>query len=416
MCRTISSCTNTSPATCCRTRGEHPTEGFNESILGTGFWFLGEEVHSPVDIRQDQADRFDNRIDVLTKTFLGLTVACARCHDHKFDAIGTKDYYALYGFLESSTYRLVRFDTLDQNRQVARAARRMESAERQDHCRCAWRVASSRRPRTSPTTCWPRVRRFATGPEFGPAGVSGRASSRISKAGTYANWEVTGTAFGDKPQTLDDDRPLSGEDQRSRQVLRQLAQHPRRRRHGPRGDRSQGTMTSKEFTVSHRIHHDACRRRGARGEDVCEPARRRQGGSHSDRTRIATRCFPVRWDVRDLKGKTARIQIVDDATGGWGNIGVDDIVFTDRAAARCPASKYDASPTSRRRFPGRGSPKSPRREASMRPSWPAGSRRRSEPLTDPNDPFHLWAKVATDPTVDDAEAAGRTDCSAHRAE
>ena len=70
----------------------HPNDGFNESILGTGFWFLGEEVHSPVDIRQDQADRFDNRIDVFGKTFLGLTVACARCHDHKFDAISTKDY------------------------------------------------------------------------------------------------------------------------------------------------------------------------------------------------------------------------------------------------------------------------------------------------------------------------------------
>src|SRR5207244_2072482 len=88
----------------------HLTQKFNESILGTGFWFLGEEVHSPVDIRQDQADRFDNRIDVLTKTFLGLTVACARCHDHKFDAISTQDYYALYGFQSSSSYRLVRFD------------------------------------------------------------------------------------------------------------------------------------------------------------------------------------------------------------------------------------------------------------------------------------------------------------------
>jgi cytochrome c553 len=99
----------------------HPTEGFNESILGTGFWFLGEEVHSPVDIRQDQADRFDNRIDVFGKAFLGLTIACARCHDHKFDAIGTKDYYALYGLVESSSYRQVRFDTLDQNRKVAAA-------------------------------------------------------------------------------------------------------------------------------------------------------------------------------------------------------------------------------------------------------------------------------------------------------
>ena len=55
----------------------NPQTGANESILGSGFWFLGEEVHSPVDIRQDEMDRLDNRIDVLSKTFLGLTVACA---------------------------------------------------------------------------------------------------------------------------------------------------------------------------------------------------------------------------------------------------------------------------------------------------------------------------------------------------
>jgi mono/diheme cytochrome c family protein len=97
----------------------HPREGFNESILGTGFWFLGEQVHSPVDLRQDKADRFDNMLDVMSKTFLGLTVACARCHDHKFDAISTNDYYALAGFLESSSYRLVRFDALETDRRVA---------------------------------------------------------------------------------------------------------------------------------------------------------------------------------------------------------------------------------------------------------------------------------------------------------
>jgi cytochrome c553 len=108
----------------------HPAEGFNESVLGTGFWFLGEEVHSPVDTRQDQADRFDNRIDVMTKTFLGLTVACARCHDHKFDAISTRDYYALFGFLESSTYRQVRFDALDNNRRIAAALARLHDRTR----------------------------------------------------------------------------------------------------------------------------------------------------------------------------------------------------------------------------------------------------------------------------------------------
>jgi hypothetical protein len=105
----------------------NPTEGFNESILGTGFWFLGEQVHSPVDLCQDKADRHDNMLDVMTKTFLGLTVACARCHDHKFDAISTQDYYSLFSFLESSHYRLVRFDALDRNRAVVEELRRVRS-------------------------------------------------------------------------------------------------------------------------------------------------------------------------------------------------------------------------------------------------------------------------------------------------
>ena len=97
----------------------HPTEKFNESVLGTGFWFLGEWVHSPVDIRKDEADRFDNMLDVMSKTFLGVTLACARCHDHKFDAISTADYYSLSGFLQSSDYRQVRFESMEQNRRVA---------------------------------------------------------------------------------------------------------------------------------------------------------------------------------------------------------------------------------------------------------------------------------------------------------
>ena len=42
-------------------------------------------------------DIIDDRIDVVTRGTLGLTVACARCHDHKFDPIPTRDYYALYG-------------------------------------------------------------------------------------------------------------------------------------------------------------------------------------------------------------------------------------------------------------------------------------------------------------------------------
>ena len=96
-----------------------PTTGTNESVIATGWPFFGEEEDSPVDLRQDEIERLDNRIDVLSKTFLGLTVSCARCHDHKFDAISQRDYYALFGFLLSSSYRQVRFQSMERNRQVA---------------------------------------------------------------------------------------------------------------------------------------------------------------------------------------------------------------------------------------------------------------------------------------------------------
>ena len=83
---------------------KNPVQKFNESVIGTGFFWFGQRDHSPVDVRQHQAELIDNQIDVMCKTFLGLTVSCARCHDHKFDAIATKDFYALYGVLESSRY------------------------------------------------------------------------------------------------------------------------------------------------------------------------------------------------------------------------------------------------------------------------------------------------------------------------
>jgi hypothetical protein len=83
----------------------HSIDETNESILATGFWWMHEGKQTPVDIRQDQADRIDNQLDVLGKAFLGQTIACARCHDHKFDAISTCDYYALAGYLRSSRYQ-----------------------------------------------------------------------------------------------------------------------------------------------------------------------------------------------------------------------------------------------------------------------------------------------------------------------
>ena len=100
-----------------------PEHGFNESVIGTGFWFLGEDKHAPVDARDEEAARVDNQLDVFSKTFLGLTVACARCHDHKFDAISQADYYALFGFLKSSRRDV---GMLDEHGRIEAAARQLQ--------------------------------------------------------------------------------------------------------------------------------------------------------------------------------------------------------------------------------------------------------------------------------------------------
>src|SRR5207248_987430 len=53
-------------------------------------------------------DVIDDRIDTVSRGLLGLTVSCARCHDHKFDPIPTADYYSLYGVLSACSEPLVR--------------------------------------------------------------------------------------------------------------------------------------------------------------------------------------------------------------------------------------------------------------------------------------------------------------------
>ncbi len=77
-------------------------EHINESVLGPAHFRMVEYGYVPVDALDDQFKVVDNQIDVISKAFLGLTVSCARCHDHKFDPISQKDFYALYGILASS--------------------------------------------------------------------------------------------------------------------------------------------------------------------------------------------------------------------------------------------------------------------------------------------------------------------------
>ena len=79
-----------------------PVDGNNESVMGPGFVYLTDGHHGPADIHADEARVFDTIIDTTSKAFLGLTLSCCRCHDHKFDALSMQDYYSLYGIFASS--------------------------------------------------------------------------------------------------------------------------------------------------------------------------------------------------------------------------------------------------------------------------------------------------------------------------
>lgn len=71
-------------------------------IVATGFLALGAKMLSERDKKKLALDIVDEQIDTVGKAFLGMTLGCARCHDHKFDPIPTADYYALAGIFQST--------------------------------------------------------------------------------------------------------------------------------------------------------------------------------------------------------------------------------------------------------------------------------------------------------------------------
>lgn len=73
-----------------------------ENLIATGLLALGPKVLAEVDAQKMEMDIIDEQLDTVGRAFLGMTLGCARCHDHKFDPISTADYYALAGIFKST--------------------------------------------------------------------------------------------------------------------------------------------------------------------------------------------------------------------------------------------------------------------------------------------------------------------------
>ena len=76
-------------------------EEYNNNRIATGFLTIGTK-NIQAQTRQFEADRNDDQIDAITRGFLGMTLSCARCHDHKFDPFSQQDYYGVAGVFNNT--------------------------------------------------------------------------------------------------------------------------------------------------------------------------------------------------------------------------------------------------------------------------------------------------------------------------
>lgn len=292
----------------------------NESILGTGFWWLGELKHSPVDVKGEEAAIIDNQLDVFSKTFLGLTVACARCHDHKFDAISTADYYALAGFLQSS-HRQHAYQ--DPHGKIEASVRQLRSNRRQADYLIRKLLKNERHKDAGQVTSLllgaaevlfgepqpddrqPDGQRpdivFADfeGDDFAPWKPDGQAFEKGPTAGTFSNQQAVSGFAGDK-------------------LVNSYGAN----------DNLTGTLTSPEFTVERNVIQFLIGGGHFKGKTcvnllVDGKVVRTAVGRNRELLE------PHEWDVSEFAGKRAVLQIVDQQQGGWGHINVDQFVFTD---------------------------------------------------------------------------------------
>ncbi|NDH94494.1 MAG: DUF1549 domain-containing protein, partial [Planctomycetia bacterium] len=83
--------------------GDELPEPTADSLIATGYYRLGIWDDEPADRLQHRYDQLDDLVATTGQTFLGLTINCARCHDHKIDPLPQRDYYSLLAFFQNTT-------------------------------------------------------------------------------------------------------------------------------------------------------------------------------------------------------------------------------------------------------------------------------------------------------------------------
>jgi fructan beta-fructosidase len=152
------------------------------------------------------------------------------------------------------------------------------------------------------------------------------------EAETYGDWTATGDAFGAGPATGTLPRQMEVSGFAGKRLVNSF--------HG--GDGSTGTLTSPSFEITRKQINFLIGGGGFAGKTCMnlmvdgKPVRTATGPNTQPGGRELLE--PQSWDVADLAGKTARIAIVDNATGGWGHILVDQIVFSDKRVAAMRAN------------------------------------------------------------------------------
>jgi len=144
---------------------------------------------------------------------------------------------------------------------------------------------------------------------------------------TYGNWSVTGTAFGSGPVEISKVPDYQGDlGGRGRRAVNSHASAPANTVEGR--DAATGTLTSPPFKIE-RDYITFLIGGGAHKGRTCMNLVVEDRTVLSATGRNNNHMQPMTWDVRRWAGRGARLEIVDRETGGWGNIGVDDIVFSD---------------------------------------------------------------------------------------